>query len=228
MAHLGKSILGGITGSIGDVTIRQRNGKSVISAKPKSFMPGYDQGSIERRARFAVSAKLATSIYSIPELKSIWRDNTPAGKSAYNFIVTSNLKLVGPNSLTELATITPKNGFPVEALGIKFGFDVISAVINPIGTDAGIDPLKQLFVKLVAVTGVFIAESTASAPPEFVALVSEEQKLVLDGALSFTLPLHDIDMKVLESPGERQVMMAVILLEEDRRPSKFSSTIHIK
>ena len=68
MAELDKSVIGKLRGRIGDVVFRQRNGKVFVSQRPKSFMPGTDEKSVERRSKFAFCAKLSKAIYSIPEL----------------------------------------------------------------------------------------------------------------------------------------------------------------
>ena len=44
MAKISKEILGKVRGSLGDITFRQRNGKSYLSTRPSSFMPGKDPG----------------------------------------------------------------------------------------------------------------------------------------------------------------------------------------
>ncbi|MBK7107142.1 MAG: hypothetical protein IPH62_17860 [Ignavibacteriae bacterium] len=55
MAELNKSVLGKVSGSIGELTFRQRNGKNVICMKPSSFTPGSDANSIARRDRFKLN-----------------------------------------------------------------------------------------------------------------------------------------------------------------------------
>jgi len=227
MARARNSIIGEITGSIGDVTIRQRKGRTIISARPKRFMPGDDENSVKRRATFGIATRLAKEIHSIPELSTIWTRNLPEGKkSGYNFIITSNLKQVGPNSMTDQAAITPAGGFNVGISGIEFVSDAITAVVGPIGSDSGIDTSSDLFAKLVVVAGIF--STVPEGRPEFAAMSSGKQKLALDAALRFALPFGGIDPKKSGPANEIHLMLAVVLLDKDEKPTKFSKTVHIR
>ncbi len=59
MAQLTKAVLGRVSGRLGDTVFRQRNGKNILGTRPSHYAPPDDQGSIDRRARFKFSAKLA-------------------------------------------------------------------------------------------------------------------------------------------------------------------------
>ena len=97
MARLNKQVLGRVSGAVGDIVFRERNGKNFIGLKPSRFMPGTDEASIARRARFALNAKLASTINNNDELKSIWFNKAPSGLSSHNFILRQNYPLVAPN-----------------------------------------------------------------------------------------------------------------------------------
>ena len=62
MADLRKKVLGTVSGSVGDILFRVRNGKNYLGTKPLSFMPGTDENSIQRRKRFAMATRLAKPI----------------------------------------------------------------------------------------------------------------------------------------------------------------------
>lgn len=72
MATLSKQVLGRISGSVGDITFRQKNGTNFVSARPNSFALPTDEDSVKRREKFAFACKLSASIISIASLKAFW------------------------------------------------------------------------------------------------------------------------------------------------------------
>ena len=90
MAELNKTVLGRLSGAVGDVVFRQRNGKNYVGTKPAPFMPGDDPASVARRERFAITGKLAKAINSIAIIKSLWKESTPSGLSPYLYMVQLN------------------------------------------------------------------------------------------------------------------------------------------
>ena len=46
MARIKKTILGRISGAVGDVLFRQMHGNNYVGTRPNSFMPGKDENSI--------------------------------------------------------------------------------------------------------------------------------------------------------------------------------------
>ena len=62
MARLKKTVLGRLSGAIGDIVFREKNGKNFVGLRASSFIPGSDPGSIDRRAKFTLSTQLASII----------------------------------------------------------------------------------------------------------------------------------------------------------------------
>ena len=86
MAQLKKTVLGKVSGAVGDIVFRQRDGLNYIGLRPGSFTPGTNPASVARRARFALAAKASVSVNRIPALKSLWAGVLTNGISPYNYI----------------------------------------------------------------------------------------------------------------------------------------------
>lgn len=224
MAELNKSVLGKVSGTVGDITFRQRGGKNVIGLRPKSFMPGDDIPSVERRARFALSAKLAQAINSISPLRTLWAGETPPDISPYNYMIGVNFILVGPDSLTDLTTITPSTGFAVEGTSTGIAADSITAVMKPIGTVSEIDTSKETTVKLISIVYFSKPLSSNLDPTRFSALISQEQALVLDRPLSFAITPGCIDAQLMANYQTKTGLMALVTFDADKKPVRYSNT----
>jgi len=224
MAELSKSVLGKVSGTVGDITFRQRRGKNVISVRPKSFMPGDDIPSVERRARFALSAKLAQAINSLAPLRTIWVDETPPDMSPYNYMIGVNFSLVGVNGITNLTTISPSIGFPSEATSIVIATDSVAVVMKPIGTSAGIDATKEPTIRLVSILSLTKPTLPTLDANRFVALMSPEQASVLDTALSFDIVPGSTESQLIANYQEKKALCALITLSPEKNPVRYSNT----
>ncbi len=225
MAELSGSILGRLSGSIGDITFLRRNGKVFIRRRSKSFVPGHDQESVNRRSRFSLAGKLARAIYSIPELKAFWQQVTPKGKSAFNIMVQKNICLVNPDSVSGVTTITPEVGFAINCTSSSISKDAIVVELAALGSSVGIDTSGEPSVKLAYVLS--LTNPSNSTFPEFlfVSGTSDTGQLTLDTALTFNIALSGQDAARVGSYGEKKLLLALLTLDSENKPVKYSSTL---
>lgn len=176
MAELNGGVFGKLSGSIGEITFRRKNGKTFICQRTKSFVPGHDQESANRRSRFSLAGKLARAINSIPELKAFWQQITPKGKSPFNIMVQKNIRNVNPGSVSETTTITPEFGFAINCTSSSISKDAITVELAALGSATGIDAGNEPIVKLdyvlsltnptnASLPGVLFITGTSDAKP---------------------------------------------------------------
>ncbi len=224
MAKINKQILGQVQGALGDVTFRQRNGKTYLSTRPGSFVPGSDDNSVARRGRFSLSIKLASSINSIPLLKSIWIQNTPAGTLTFNHIMRTNYAMVGSGDLSGLVRLTPLLGFnvgnPVAALGpleIKVNLDAI-------GNSAGIDVVNETSLKLISIVYLSNPSDGTLKKNDFLTFVSDSKAVDLSAALEFNIGLSNVESQMLTIYQNRKGFFAVVTLDAAGNVVHYSNT----
>ncbi len=151
MAKLKKEILGKVSGSLGDLTFRQRKGKSIISTRPGSFIPGNDPESIARREKFRLLIKLSSTIYSFDELKSIWLNETPDDKTAFNYITQINYPFINDGGLSSFIKLVPSQGFGISNSSVVYNQNVITVTFDALETHIGIDETTEPSVKLISI-----------------------------------------------------------------------------
>ena|ERR1035437_1945743 len=85
MAHsVSNVLLRGFSGKIGNqITVRQRNGKTVISTMPRKTNTRATEKQLATRLRFTMGAKYANKVKNDPELSMLYKKNQKKGKSIY-------------------------------------------------------------------------------------------------------------------------------------------------
>ena len=87
MAEINKQVLGKLTGTLGDIVFRQRNGKNYVSMRPSSYPASDNPAIIAKREKFLLAVQLGSNINSNSYLKEIWRSYTPSGLIPFNYMV---------------------------------------------------------------------------------------------------------------------------------------------
>ena len=112
MARLDKSVLGFVSGKLGNVVFRRMNGKKFVSISAKKYKISQSAEAVKGRANFAAVVKFAKFVNSIPELKEAWSSAKIEGTNSYHRIIKYNSKNINSGRLTEDNTITP-TGLPL-------------------------------------------------------------------------------------------------------------------
>ena len=224
MATLTKTVLGRVSGSIGDITFRQKNGSNFLSTRPGSFTPGSDEASINRRGKFAFACKLAASIVSIDSIKSFWEDVAGAGKTAYNTIVGINYKFIATNSITPQTFLTPGIGFSVKTNSFTLSSTGLQVVFDAIGTNAGIDLNTEKSIQLSAIVSLSDRVDETVEDYCLLPLVSSNQLLTVDAASTFSIPLSNQESQLYGKYNVRKVLYALVTIDTGGKAVHYSST----
>jgi hypothetical protein len=224
MGRMNKQVLGKISGSVGDIVFRQRNGKNFAMTKPGSFTPGDDPQSIDRRNRFGLTLKFCSQINSVPYLKTLWSKRAPNGAVAYNYLVKTNYKMVTPADISDQAVLVPEFGFGVTVNSTVIAPPQASAVINPIGTTAGIDPAAEPTIRLVCIVCLSSPDDEFFESSAFITMASPGQTTVLDTQLTFTIPYSNQETQIYNAYQDSKAFFALVTLDSDDNPVHYSTT----
>jgi hypothetical protein len=107
MGRLKNTILGNVTGKVGNIVFRVKGKKSYAYAKPQKVKVSQKQEAKEARSKFTPLSKFGSFINSIPELKYFWKKADIAAGSAYHKISKENYKAFLPTRPTVNNFITP-------------------------------------------------------------------------------------------------------------------------
>lgn len=224
MADLRKKVLGTVSGAVGDLLFRERNGKNYLGTKPSSFMPGMDEKSISRRKRFALATRLAKPINSISQLKSIWKTVAAPGLSPYNQIVKANYRNTQADSIGDMVKLSPELGFSVQATAIGIDENHLRITLDGITASSGIDPAVEIYFQIAGVAHLSNPLNEENDAHTFVRLLSEEQSLVLDTEINFNINFYDRLSQMIAQYNNRKVFLILLTLDADRNVVNYSNT----
>ncbi len=224
MAKFKKEILGKVKGALGDVTFRQRNGKTYLSTRPDSFVPGNDPGSIARREKFSLSIKLAKQINSIPELKELWLNDTPQGTLAFNHIMRSNYPMIDSSELSGLIKLAPSLGFNAANPVITLGPAEVKVNLEAIGNTAGIEAAAEPSLKLISLVYLSSPVDNLVGKNNFLTYISPSRDTDLASALEFTFPLSGVETQMLEKYNNRKGFFILVTLDAAGAVVHYSNT----
>lgn len=225
MARLNKQVLGRVRGAVGDIVFREKNGINFIGVKPSPFMPGTDEASVARRARFALNAKLASTINNNVQLKSIWQDKSPSGLSSHNFILRQNYPFVQPGSISNMVKMFPDSGFGLTASNLTVSSTQISVSVGPIGTTAGIDSVAEPDSRLFCILYLYDGVDENVIPHNFVLFSSVKQATVLDTAMTFNFALTNQETLLFSSYHMTKTFFALVTLDSADKIIHNSNTV---
>ena len=225
MAKLTKSVLGKVSGAIGDLVFRIRSGNNFICTRPLSFMPGTDDESVERRSRFSSAAKFAGAVNSILSLRILWDKFTPNSISPFNGIFKSNYRYVTPSDILPSASLVPDLGFEIPSQTITMTAEEISVETSAIGTGTGIDTSTEKTFLMCAVIFLSDRKDENYKPMDFIRFPFPETPLDLINPLTFSHTMSDVEKQLFNRYNSAKGFFALLSLSEEGLPVHFSNTV---
>ena len=224
MAKIRKQVLGKVSGAIGDLTFRVKNGMGFISTRPNSFTPGNDLASISRRLRFSTAVKYAKSVNDLASLRTIWKQYKSPQQSAFNYIMKYNYHAVLPDDISGSVSMVPEIGFSVGIDSSAIQQHSITVKINPIGDYSGIDPVLETKIQLSCVAFFKSPVSDEFSPFHFLSLLSEEESISLTDPIDFTIALADQQSQLFSQYNTHKLFFAFVTHDPTGKPIHFSDT----
>lgn len=225
MAQLKKTVLGKVSGAVGDIVFRERQGKNYIGLRPDSFIPGTDPASVARRQRFLLSLRIGSTINSVTELKKLWAVVTPSGLSPFNYIVKTNYRYITSTDVTNLLQLTPGNGFGIVVTGSNIDRTQVRVIIDPIGSNAGIDDVLEPNIIMSSLLYLSNPVDPSLAAFAIMSVKSAPQQTDLGTALTFNANPTNQQQVVFDKYQVTKTFVAFVTLDASGNPVHYSSTV---
>jgi hypothetical protein len=223
MAEIRKQVLGKISGALGDVVFRERNGKSYVGVRPASFIPGTDPASVSRRLKFLTAIKFSQAINSEPVLKALWNKVKPAEISAFNTITRANYPFVEGENINDLAKIVPGLGFGVTANASGLDPSLLTLDIDAIGLKTEIEPEDEINIQLVSVLFFSNPLDDSAGNYYLTTISSASQHLDLENPLNFNASLLSEQTVYYNKFQDHKAFAVLVTLDSIGNPVHYSS-----
>ncbi|MCX6158461.1 MAG: hypothetical protein NTY74_10840 [Ignavibacteriae bacterium] len=223
-----KRILGTLQGTVGDVTFRDRQGDTIVATKPNSFMPGTDALSVARRNRFGMAVKLSHAINYLSDLKHFWKLYGNEGskfRTPFNKMVKSSYQTVTDTDITSTTSLVPEIGFEISSTNVTIADTGVTVALAAIGNDKGIDPVVEVGYQLACVVFLKSPTDEKEVPYYFIHQMSEEGVLSLTNPMTVTIDFDNITGQYFNKYTVSKGLFALITLDGDGQPVRYSNTI---
>lgn len=224
MARILTQVLGVMSGTIGDIVIRRRAGRSYASARPSGYTVRTDAATIARKVQFKTAVEIAKTINSIPILKAVWPADPTKLTSKFSKMVSVNYKLVKASDLTGQPTLTPELGFELAAPLVTLAADSVNFTATSLGVFLGIDTSIE---KFFSIAGIIVMKDPAdelSKDIEVLKFKTNQQNLDLITDVSVEIPLSVIDQQILAKYTVKRAFFAFLTLDDNGNVVKHSAT----
>jgi hypothetical protein len=225
MAELKKTVLGKVSGAVGDIVFRERDGKNYIGLRPGSFVPGSDPASVARRQRFLLTLKMGSAINSVQPLKALWNGVKPSSLSAFNYIVKANYRYVAPAAITDLLKLVPDNGFGVTLADNNVDRTRVRTIVEPIGTNTGIDIALEPTIIMACIVFLSSPVDESVGAYSILSAVTPALPTSLTEELTFDADFTNQQSLVFDKYQVTKTFVAIVTLDSDDSPVHYSSTI---
>jgi len=224
MADLRKKVLGTVSGAVGDILFRAKNGRNYVGTRPLSFTPGTDEKSVARRKRFGMATRLARPINSIYRLKSLWKAVAPVPLHSYNMIVRANYNSVGPDSISNTIKLVPEIGYSVQFSEFTLNVNRMRVAIDALTSASGINPAVENYCQIVGIIHLSNPVDPQKEPHMFVPVVSIEQALALNTEINDDIIFQDVISQLIAMYQDRKAFLTLLTLDTDRNVIHYSNT----
>lgn len=224
MAQINNSVLGNISGKLGNLSTRILNGKTILASRPgpRKFLPSDKQTQVNSNFRGAI--EFSKNILSLPILKSVWNKTAPSGLSGYNYSVQLNYDYIFEGVPTTNALLTP-GGFDLVSTGIPSPIiDKLTMQIDAVANHKQLDQDE----KDITFVGFGILTNPLEPSNKKFRIISKKLDVPnFDFSQDYTvdIPLDTVDLNNLAQYQNSFVLFTAITKANDGRIIDWSETV---
>jgi len=156
LAIIEKRNIENLSGRLGHIVLKKFNGKNIACIRSEEYKRTKCPKARKARDRFGDIAKFAKYVNCDPTLKSIWKNSSIEGFSAYHKIMSTNLLLSSNQQLGEANIIVPET-IPLPILNINLDLNrnltppTLSITIDKLNDQISIVDLQKITLQYIFV-----------------------------------------------------------------------------
>ena len=226
MGRLSKQVFGEVTGAVGHVVFKHRAGDNYIAMRAEKQKICTDPVVLARRAKFALTGKIAKAINSLVLLKSAWPQVADKKLSRFNEIFQANYDLIGSVENVGTISVAPVLGFTLANPHVTNLVAGIQIETDALGVNVGIDTSIEKF--LVAAGVVLLQAPTVEGLPQTLVIPfrTTQQNLDLINPVSLTAQFMGTEQFEYQSYTTKRAFVCLITLNDNGQLVKASRSVH--
>ncbi|MCL5031037.1 MAG: hypothetical protein M1480_18680 [Bacteroidetes bacterium] len=222
MARVNGSVIGNLSGRLGNLTARTVNGTTILAARPSSYTPSQAPVVLDIRQKFVVTANLSKQIASFPDINDIWKKSVAGSLSGYNAIFQANNKYVDVDKPTDNNIITPE-GFGLNITSVSMeanAVDIELAALNAIANFSVDETQLSAFSVVCFINPINVSD----APYKIIALTKQVNGYDFAAPQSISLVLDPAQTNTAAKYQHNIIFVAVATKTADGKLVQYSST----
>lgn len=226
MAKLKNKVLGDVSGLLGDFIFRDYKGINVASMRPKNINISNDESSVNRRARFAMAAKLSKAIRQSRDTAISWITEAPANLTVHSYMVKINYPFVSATNISDMIKLVPESNFISSISSFDLREYEIAYRFMPLGVNNGINTTFEKYIKMFSVLFLHSPADPLFPPYTFISLESEAKPFNLNEEIDFSLPLSEMSRQLIVSHYQLKKSYSILItVNEAFKPAKYSDKV---
>ena len=225
MARLTGSVLGNLSGKLGNLSARTRGGKTYFAARPGPRTDTPSAAALAVRQKFAITIALLKTILGLSALKKVWRKVKDPGITEANTIFKENFGLVSTDRPTDQNIITP-GGFDISMQNPVVGANSITGDLDALDTKAVFDP-SEVDLEVDAVVCYYNPTDPADEPYKLINLSKQEAGFDFTQAYALNLAYNVNQQNVAAKYQNSILYLAVASKDADGNVVQYSATLTI-
>jgi hypothetical protein len=226
MARLTGSILGNLSGKLGNLSARTRNGKTYFAARPGPRTAPPTAAALAIQQKFAVTIAFCKTALDVPSLKDMWQKAKDPGISAANTMFSDNFALVTTDRPTNQNIITP-GGFVFDVQNPVVGADSITGDLEALNTKIDFSA-DELDLEIDAVVCYYNPVDPLDPPYSLLNFVKQEANYVNSVSLPFTFNYNVNQQNTAAKYQNNILYLAVSTKNSDGKVVQHSSTLAVE
>jgi hypothetical protein len=216
--------LGNISGKIGGVVFRVKDGKNIIARAPRPKKKSDDPLTISRQNKFAAVGKIVSAINSSPVLHEIWKRSSYRGKNVHNKIFKQIYNLINDNGVPGILALMPGHGLALNGF-ITPGIPDAIVETEALGIQSGIEPEEEKSIMAAGI--VVLSEPVDDSLPRLMAvrMTSEPRSLRVFFPQTFVVKPPEGESSKFRSYRKRDYCIHLITLDSKGSPVRYSDNI---
>jgi hypothetical protein len=216
--------LGNISGKVGGIVFRVKDGKTIIARAPRQQKKSYDPLRILRQNKFGTTGRIVSAINSSPILHDIWKHASYRGKNVHNKIFTQIYSRINDAGVPNIVSLMPAPGIIIKGY-ITPGIPDAVVETEALGIENGIYPEEE---KNIMAAGIVILSEPVDASLPHIAAVrmaSESRGLRIFFPQTFVVKPPDGEINKFRSYSKRKYYIHLITLDSKGNPVHYSENI---
>ncbi|MDX1700514.1 MAG: hypothetical protein R3250_07855 [Melioribacteraceae bacterium] len=222
MARVKGNVLGNLSGKLGNLSARTRNGETTLSARPSSFNASQDPEVVANRQKFAVTANFSKYVLSIPTLKDIWEITKANNLSVSNAIFKANYPYSSADRPTDDNILTP-DGFTLPVTSAEIDAGNVAVVLSAMNT-ATIIEANEVDVSFASIIVLYNPISPEDAPFKIIKLFQDAAAFDFANPYTLTMALHASENAEVAKYSNSILLLAAATKDADSNVIQYSNT----